>query len=288
MSQSTPPPRNTGDGPAGKGRRPRIVGEGPPRLPLQDGAGVLLDNLLWRVRALLELLLSLILACVAPFAFLFLLVTHAKWALMLGVLSTAVHVFWRIRLGGWEERALADGMGLKGHAGLLLLILCLNGMFWGLVLSTLLPTEWIAHFNAQAPAWLADQDWQRWAAPFSQTLESFVNGALIELLAYLLALLPFVLVPLLGVLLIIRAGVPRVRDATLFRFHVLVIAFFTCLLGYFLFGSALGWLFWGINGYIVWQGGDWLGMLGIGVVGYMPFRILALLRSGSWLRALFR
>jgi hypothetical protein len=68
---------------------------------------------------------------------------------------------------------------------------------------------------------------------------------------------------------------------------VLVATSFICFTGYFIFGDSLGWLFWGINGYLLWKGSEWLTLLSIAVIGFMPFRIAALLRSGNWLRRFF-
>lgn len=234
--------------------------------------------------SLLELLVSLIILIVSPLALLFLISSQAKWALTLGTLSTAAHVVWRTQFDGWRESASLDSMGIKGHAKLLFLVLCLNCMFWGLLLASLIPAGWISAFNGTAPAWLADHDWAQWSGPFSRSIEAFVTGSLIHLLAHLLALMPFVLAPLLVVAIVLRLLVGRVRDYNLAVMYVLVAALFICFIGYFLFGDSLAWLFWGINGYILWKGGDWLKLLSILLIGFMPFRIAALLRTGSWLR----
>lgn len=241
-----------------------------------------------RAAGVLELVVSLLIALVSPFAFVFLLVTHAKWVIALGALSTAAHALWCARFEGWGERSAGEPMGAGRRVMLTLLVLCLNTLFWGLVLSSIVPRTWVSSFNVSAPAWLSDHDWLRWAEPLSASVEAFVAGALVELLAYVLALLPFVLVVAVAALLMIRLGAGRARDRVMFTFYVLFVAGSACLLCYLLFGSSLAWLFWGINGYILWKGGAWLTLFSVFVVGSIPFRIMTLLRNGSWLRAFFR
>ncbi len=235
----------------------------------------------------LEILVGLIIAFVSPFALLFLLVTQAKWALALGALTTAAHAYWRVRMDGWNERPDGSRPGFKGRAALLFLILCLNCMFWGLLIASVMPATWVADFNASAPAWLADHHWERWSVTFRQTIESFVSIALIEVFAYLLALLPFVLVFAVSVLLVIRIGLPRVTDKLMFVARVLVIGMIAGIVIQILWGPSLEWLFWAINGYILWRGAGLLTLLSIIVIGFMPFRIVELLRRGRWLRTFF-
>jgi len=236
---------------------------------------------------MLTFLVSLIIAFISPLAFAFLLVTQAKWALALGTLTTAGHAFWRARFDGWDEHAAGKRMSVKGQAALMLLVLCLNTLCWSLILSSLMPPGWVSSFNASAPGWLADPDWVRWAAPFRTAIDTFVATAFVEVLAHLLALLPFVLVPVFITLLVIRIGAARARDKTMFTFYVLCAVASGSFLGYFVFGNALASLFWGINGYILWKGEAWLTLLSILVVGFIPFRIATLLRGGGWLRDFF-
>lgn len=238
----------------------------------------------WRA---LEMLAGLIIAFVSPFAFFFLLVTQAKWALALGGLTTVAYAFWRARMDGWNERENGTRIGFKGRVSLLFLILCLNSMFWGLLIASVMPAGWVTDFNGSAPAWLADHHWERWSVTFRQTIESFVSIALIEVFAYLLALLPFVLVSAVSVLLVIRIGLPRVTDKLMFVARVLVIALIAGIVIQILWGPSLEWLFWAINGYILWRGAGLLTLLSIIVIGFMPFRIVELLRRGRWLRTFF-
>lgn len=239
------------------------------------------------VGAALELMVGVIILMISPVAFVALVVMQAKWALTLGLLSTAAHAFWRARFDGWAERAAVDGMRWQGHAKLLLLTLFLNCMFWGMLLAQMVPAAWVAEFNAGAPGWLADRNWERWSEPFSRAIDLFVATSFVELLAYLLALAPFFAPPVLLCVFVARYWLRRPDLDLLFLLRALFVGLLVCYGGYLVFQDELWRLFWGINGYLLWKGSDVFALLTILFVGFIPFRIAALLRGGHWLRRLF-
>ena len=254
---------------------------------LLDDPGAVVGKTLRTAWRAVEFLLGLILVFVAPFVFLFLLVTQAKWALALGALTTAALALWRTRMDGWSERSAEKPISVKGRAKLTLLILSLNCMFWGLLIASVIPLSWVAEFNALAPAWLADSNWEKWSEPFRHTLEAVVAMLLIDAFAYLLALLPFVFVFVSIVGLVLVIGLPRVEDKLMYIARVLALALAASVVIHIFWGRSLDWLFWAINGYILWKGAEWLALLSVIVIGFMPFRIVEVLRRGRWLRGFF-